>query len=921
MAAVDEALRRLAVGEPGLLVVEGAAGIGKTSLLAAVRERAVGEGIRVLAARGSELERDFPFGVVGQLLEPVVFAANDMQLGQWFAGAAGLARPLFTPEPAGQDGEEEELRFRRRHGLFWLLANLAGEGGLVVILDDAQWVDEPSAGFVRHLATRLEQLPLLLVIATRPHAGVLGGLVVEPGARVLRLLELSSEAVRAWVSEALAQEADEPFAAACHRATGGNPFMVGELLREVSLAGLAPSRDAVELLGSVSPRGVATSVLLRLAGLSPACGALARAVAVLGEADSGVTASLAGLEPESAMRAAAELTRAGVFDGAERFGFVHPLVRVVLYEDLPVAERMLAHARAARGLHDVGARPDRVAAQLMLAARIGEPWASRTLAGAAADATARGAPEVAARFLARLLEETDEDQRFEVLLALGRVEALIARAGALQRLRSAARLARTPAQQVRAAVSLGRVLRYAGEGGEAVALLDAAAAGLDGVDSELGELVRRELLAASTVSYGARRLLAARTERWWQATQRPPQGFFDRFLCAAQAVEAACRGRDICDTVKLAGTAVAQDLETGHLGRHVRLLALYAFLLCDRFDQAERMLDALAEIAAVRGGAEMLAIVAAQRALIARRRGRLLAAEAEAVDALSFVADQGLPPAFLLTASAALTWVAIERGEAPHPLAARSRDDGDSLFGRHLNYARAALQIARGRHEQGVDELLAVGERELSIGWGGPSQFAWRSQAALALDALGRGAEARRLVAEELALARTCRAPRALGIALRASALVGPHDRVAGLREAVAVLESSGSELEHARALVDLGGALRRARQAIAARAPLQAGHELAVRCGASLLATRAHQELLAAGARPRRTAVRGRAALTPSELRVAELAARPLRNRDIAQALFITEKTVERHLAHVYTKLEINSRRDLPTALVAPPS
>lgn len=317
----------------------------------------------------------------------------------------------------------------------------------------------------------------------------------------------------------------------------------------------------------------------------------------------------------------------------------------------------------------------------------------------------------------------------------------------------------------------------------------------------------------------------------------------------------------------------------------------------------------------------MLAIVAAQRALIARRRGRLLAAEAEAVDALSFVADQGLPPAFLLTASAALTWVAIERGEAPHPLAARSRDDGDSLFGRHLNYARAALQIARGRHEQGVDELLAVGERELSIGWGGPSQFAWRSQAALALDALGRGAEARRLVAEELALARTCRAPRALGIALRASALVGPHDRVAGLREAVAVLESSGSELEHARALVDLGGALRRARQAIAARAPLQAGHELAVRCGASLLATRAHQELLAAGARPRRTAVRGRAALTPSELRVAELAARPLRNRDIAQALFITEKTVERHLAHVYTKLEINSRRDLPTALVAPPS
>ncbi len=923
LAAVEDAVRALSAGEPRLLVVEGAAGIGKTSLLAALRDRSSRAGTRTLTARGSELERDFPFGVVGQLLEPIVFAGSDEELGRWFSGAAGLARPLFAPEPSLGGAAEEELPFRRRHGLFWLVANLTRERALVVIVDDAQWIDEPSAGFLRYLATRLEQLPLLLVIASRPDADVLSRLVVEPEARVLRPRQLSPRAVRDWVSEAFSQEPDEAFASACHRVTRGNPFMVGELLREVRSEGVEPRAEAVDRLASVSPRGVTTSVLVRLAGLSPACGTLARAVAVVGEADLRVTARLAGLDTDTAAQAASELTRAGVFDAGERPGFVHPLVRVVLYEDLPPAERLLAHARAARVLHEVGTRAEHVAAQLVLAARIGEPWASEALGSAAADATARGAPEIAAHFLERLLREAeDEDERrFEVILALGRVEALAGRSGALEHLRAATKLAQTPTQRVRAAVSLGRVLRYAGAGEEAVALLDAAAAGIEEAEGDLGELIRRELLATSTVSYGARRRLAARTMSWWEASARPPAGFFDRFLSAAQAVEAISRGLQVAEVLELAGAAVARDLGGGHLGRHVRLLAAYAFLLCDRFDRVDGLLGSLAEIAASRGGAEMLATVAAQRALVAHRRGHLLAAETEGVDALTSGSDHGPTPSFLLTASAALTWVAIERGQAPHPLAARSRDDGDSLFGRHLNYARAVLLIARGQSEQGIDELMAVGERELSIGWAGPCQFAWRSEAALALDALGRGrADARRLVDEELGLARSCRAPRALGVALRAKALLGESDRLECLREAVAVLEPSGADLEHARALVDLGSALRRSRQPADARSPLQRGHELATRCGASLLAERAHEELLAAGARPRRTALSGRAALTPSELRVAKLAAQALRNRDIAQTLFVTEKTVERHLGHAYTKLGVRSRRELPAALADEP-
>lgn len=448
----------------------------------------------------------------------------------------------------------------------------------------------------------------------------------------------------------------------------------------------------------------------------------------------------------------------------------------------------------------------------------------------------------------RDLDEVASDERFDVLLALGRLEVLAGRRDALRHLRAAAECARTPAQAVRAAVSLGRVLRYTGAGNEAVELLEAAAVGLGEDDSSLAALVEQELLAASTVSYGARRRLAARSRRWSNAAARPPESFRDRFLLAAQAVESVCRGDDVAEAVELAGTALATELPNDHLGRHVRLLGMYAFLLADRHDLAAPLLEQLAEIAEVRGGAEMFANAAAQRALVTHRRGDLLAAEAEVVDALGLVAELGSPPAFVLTAAGALTSVAIERGEPPHPLAAGARDDGDSLFGRHLNHARAVQHVAERRLEQGVDALLAVGERELSLGWAGPSQFAWRSEAALALDGLGRTAEARRLAGEELRLATASHAPRALGVALRAAALLAEDDRVEGLRAAVALLEHASAELEHARALVDLGAALRLTRRPGDARAPLQRGYERATNCGATLLAKRAHDELRATG-------------------------------------------------------------------------
>ena len=196
----------------------------------------------------------------------------------------------------------------------------------------------------------------------------------------------------------------------------------------------------------------------------------------------------------------------------------------------------------------------------------------------------------------------------------------------------------------------------------------------------------------------------------------------------------------------------------------------------------------------------------------------------------------------------------------------------------------------------------------------------WRAEAALVDAALGDLVEARRLVGKQLELARAFGHPRMLGISLRVCGLVeGGQPGLELLEEAVKTLEQSQSPLELARALSDHGAALRRAGRRVQARSELERALDLAHRCGARRIAGRARAELIAAGAKPRRDAISGRDALTPGELRVARLAAEGLTNREVAQALFITTKTAKGHLSHVYHKLGITRRGELPDALTGP--
>ena len=347
-------------------------------------------------------------------------------------------------------------------------------------------------------------------------------------------------------------------------------------------------------------------------------------------------------------------------------------------------------------------------------------------------------------------------------------------------------------------------------------------------------------------------------------------------------------------------------------------LPLNALALCEELDEARAGFDAAIAAARERGSALGFAIASCFRSQVHLRRGDVPRSEADARAAVEVAAVEGWGLG-IPAARAFLAYALVERGaldEAGRVLdqAELGHDIPDLVMFDALLDARGRLRIASGRTAEGVADLLSCGERQERWGAQNPSVIPWRSMAAEGMIRLSRGDEARRLADEEVELARRAGTPRALGMALRVAGLVR-QDR-ARLEEAVAMLESGPSALETARARIALGAVLRRERKRKAAVDQLRKALDEADRAGAGALAAEAREELLAAGARPRRARLSGRDALTPSELRVASRAAQGLTNRDIAQSLFVTVKTVEAHLGSAYRKLGIASRAELPDAL-----
>jgi len=269
-------------------------------------------------------------------------------------------------------------------------------------------------------------------------------------------------------------------------------------------------------------------------------------------------------------------------------------------------------------------------------------------------------------------------------------------------------------------------------------------------------------------------------------------------------------------------------------------------------------------------------------------------------------------------ASVLLSAILLERGrtdEAWHALeeCARVQPNPNTLPFLFLTEQRGMIYLAEGEVNRALESFFLA--RELADEWGirNPAVTSWRAGASIALLGTGQRAAAHTLAVENFDMARTFGASWALGIALGVLAQVAePDTRLERLTEAVDVLGQSGASLELARAMIDLGSVLRRNGQHVTARTTLRQGADLALICGAEALAERAGRELRASGARPRRLALSGSESLTPSERRVAELAAAGKKNSRIAETLFVSEKTVEGHLSRAYKKLGIQSRDQL---------
>jgi DNA-binding CsgD family transcriptional regulator len=906
-AVIDFAAR----GEGGGAVIEGPPGIGKTSLLAAARMRAADAGMRSLSARGGELEQVFSFGVVLQLLDTVVRGANESEREAIFTGAASLVRGLFEPASLARESAADPDA-ATLYGLYWLLAGIAEQSPLLITVDDLQWADRPSLRLLAFVARRLEGLRVAVIVAARPHARTEHRPLIAELSADLGLVLHPRPLSRAASGELMRCEfgrVDATLLDACMKATGGNPFYLRALIDELGQRGGSPTGATVERL---SPRTVSLALLRRLSGLSPTAVSVAQAVAILGDDVEGAeAAALMGLEADETSRAVSALVAADLLAAGERLSYVHPIARAAVYEGMERRERERLHACAAERRWRIGASPEQVAAQAMHAAPASVRAAADVFEVAASRALDRGAPDTAATYLRRALSEpADDARRAGLAAALGRASARAGLAEADADLRRALKLAPDADAGAGVALDRARLLAVTGRSVEAIELLAGSARSSPRMLSRL----RAELLAIGDLDLSVRSLAMLRAKELPTEGTEPADPTVAAMLVAHDATNAVMRCVPATEAAELARRALAGGalLRAGVGGVQLAFLAAYFLMCADQFSEAEGFFDQVIEAARKTGSAAGFASASAWRSFSAYRRGELAQAEAQARAGLTTARDLGLR-VVEVTALMNLCWTLVDRDEAR--AAARDLESMLALTDALGPFLGAVVLDGRGRVRLAL--RLEAGRRITQSGLDNPACFAWRSGAAPALAAINRHSEALALADEEVQLARRWGAPRALGVALRtAGSLTTGPEALELRREAVDVLQGSQALLERARSLIELGAAMRRQGRRADARAFLRDGLDLAQHCGAPRDAAHARAELRAAGGRARGPMRTGVDALTPSEERIAGLAAAGRSNPEIAQDLFLTIKTVEMHLSSAYRKLDISSRAELGAVL-----
>ena len=911
-------------------MIEGAPGIGKSRLLEEVRACAPDLGIDVLNARATELEQGFPFGVVRQLFERPLLEADTVERDRWLSGAAALAADVLTGAPpsasrAPPDPSASDRGYALQHGLYWLVSNLSTDSPLALVVDDLQWCDGPSARTLAFIARRIEGQPLAFIAATRPLDPAMtpeaAALVADPAVELLRPSPLTEASVRSMVAARLSDPPADRFVRACFEVTGGNPFLLGELLDEAAALQLEPTAAAATQVSDMVPRGVANAVLLRLTRLPAPAAALARVLSALGDgAQIGDAARLAGMADADVEAAIAALIAAGVMEPGGTLRFAHPILRSAIYGDLSPVERERLHRVAATILRERGAPAGQVAAHVMYTEPAADPDAVALLREAARSAMALGDATSAAALLARALDEPPaEGDREAVLFELGQA---LARAGApeaIEPLTEIVERGEDAAAIAGAAIELSGMMFFGGRAAEAAAILHRALARIPARDPAREPLEVTLLGIYYTSSSAHSEAKAAIIDR------QKPGPTARGALPAATLVTLA-----MDEMVNVGSAATAGDLAERALGAGLPVnphhawsgLALVVLAVADRLDAARRGADKILAEARERGAALTVATVLAHRALIDVRRGDLISAEADTQAAIALASDLvGSEFVFVLAGPEAVL-AGLDRDATPDSLR-RILDSTGAREGTEF--------MARGltRHASGVLELPLATTKRRSKNCAAAS---WTIRCSEARTPPGCRGDRRQRCRSPSSAATTRRASwpptscAAPGRSARRGRLASPCvpkrwsvPQPSGRRRCQPRLRCWSRRLRGWSVRACWLTSARRFGRPDSGRPlgePLLDGLALAARCGALALERRARAELAAIGVRPRTTERSGEDSLTPSEGGVAGGGTTGGANRQIAQTLFVTEKTVETHLGRAFRKLDISSRRQLGDVL-----
>ena len=900
-ARIDGLLAEARAGKSAALVIAGEAGIGKSAILEHAIARA--SGMTVLRARGVESESEIAFSALWDVVRPVVGRLDAIPEPQ----AAALAGALALGPPVGGD------RFTICAATLSLLAAVADESPLLVAVDDAQWLDAPSAEALLFAARRLEEEGIVLLFAVREGSA---SRFERAGLAELSLGPLDRKAAEAL----LAARAPAPVAPAVaerlYVVTGGNPLALVELpalVSEAQLAGTEPLEEPLrpgpsveqafrDRIGALPPDGQ-RALVVAAASESGDVEVVRRAVEALGS------------EP-GALEAAEEAGLIAI--AADRVEFRHPLVRSVAYHSASAATRRAAHQALAAA--STGAQTS--AWHLAAAATDPDDAVARALAEAGATAGQRGGHAAAATALERAASLTpDREERARRLLEAADESRLAGEADRAAGLLEQA-LASTEDPMLRANIQhlRGTVETWRGAGAKAHELLVAEAARIEPVDPAKATMMLVDAAAPLLLAGDAR--AALETARKAVALGERAGGAAEVLAWALLAIALILTGDSANGyPLLMRCQSLLSEREIPLRASQLVQFAGAAFIAVEEHDVARDLLVRVVDQARARSAPAVLPYALAGLAEVDYRTGNWPAAYASAAEAHRLASETGQTSAlpFSLIGLARIESPQGRREECEAHVRRALDAAGESAAGSTRILAGAVLgllDLSLGETEPAIAHLEEVGRMMEEKGVDEPGLVPWASNLVEAYVRAGRRDDAERTLSAFAERAKETERAGALAAAARCRGLLAEDGFEEEFADALGWHERARTPFERARTELCLGERRRRARQPASAREPLHAALETFERLGATPWAERARSELRASGETARRRDPSAAQQLTPQELQVALMVAQGATNREAGAALFLSPKTVEAHLSRIYRKLNVRSRTELASRL-----